>query len=346
MGSTVLPDGAVRLAPERGHRDTAPAPLGATLGALTGAVIMGGVALRSVGWELGLPLIGVTAVVTLAALALWRWSLPRLVSVTVSSNAVVYRRYGRVRTLRRDEHLRSVVRVVPTSGMYEVDRRFLVLWGTGDPVLLNLAYWSPDDARAIAAAVPAERRDEEPRRASATDLAREAPGAVPFTMRHPYPTGFGLAAACVAAAVLVLWAVAIASTDEAGNPAGRFPASAPVAQDLSPAAARRQDTLHVGAQDLLRHERARWRYSPAEAQDCGPAGGWQRVRAATSPHAALLTDVHAELDALAASYDLVPTTEEPSRRAYASSESQAWLHVSVSDGRTVVRSASACVLPE
>lgn len=346
MSSTVLPDGSVRLAPDRGHRDTAPAPLGATLGALTGAVIMGGVALRSLGLQVGLPLIGVTAVVTLAAVVLWRWSSPRLLSVTVSPDAVVYRRYGRVRTLRRDEHLRSVVRVVPTTGVYEVDRRFLVLWGTGDPVLVNLAHWSPDDAGAIAAAVPAGRRDDEPRRASAADLAREAPGAVPFTMRHPYLTGLGLAAACVAAAVLVLWAVATSSTDEAGDPAGRYPASAPVAQDLSPAAARRQDAVHVGAQDLLRDERTRWRHSPPEAADCGPDGGWQRVLVATSPHAARLTDVRAELDALAASHDLVPAGETPGRRTYASPESQASLDVSVSRGRTVVRSASSCVRPE
>lgn len=344
MSRTALPDGSVRLAPDRGHRDTAPAPIGATLGALTGALIMGGVALRSVGLELGLPIVGVTVVVTVAAVALWRWSLPRLVSVTVSPDSVEYRRYGRLRTLRRDEHLRAVVRVVPTSGLYDVDRRFLVLWGTGDPVLVNLAYWSPDDARAIASAAPTERRDDEPRRTSARDLAREVPGAVPFTMRHPYLTGFALAAASVAVALVVLWAVAASSGGDptSGDPA---PAPAPVAQDLSSAAAQEQDAQLEAARDLLRGEQARWRFSLPEGEDCGPDGGWQRVLVATSAHTARLTDVDAELDALAETYDLVLTAQTPARRTYANPESQASLDVSVSGGRTVVRSASSCVLP-
>ena len=348
MSRTALPDGSVRFTPDPGHRSKhrlSPLEVGLTLLIALG---VGAVGFRGVGWEMGLPIAAVTAVVTLVAVLVWRRTLPSQVSVTVSATELSYRRFGRTSSVRRADARAEVVGLRSSGiGGAAISVPYLVLSDHHGGFLLNLGTWSEQDLAAIAESVPAERRDLAPKELASAQLRERRPGVLPFFMARPNlfaVLAVVVAVALVAGVMAVVAAVASDDSADAGNPAETSAASAPRAQDLSPAAGREQNALFDEAQDLL-GEGARWQYAAPEAEDCGPAGAWQRVLTATSDGALALTDVRTELNALAESYDLVLTADASSRTTYGNPESEAELALSVSGGRPLVRSASPCVLP-
>lgn len=279
MSRTALADGTtVRWTPDRGHRSRRTVPLSQVLTPLAVALPVGLLGARGIGWSAAVPIAGVTAVVTLVVLLLWRVTVPRMVSVTATPERIVYRRYGRTSTLERNANLRAAVRTIDLNHDQKVP--YLVLAGDGDSFLLNLAMWADADVEDIAATVPRDQRDPEPADTTIAQVRREFPGAMPFYTAHQNWAAvlILLVAVPVVAAAMALPALLADDGDE--DPADEPTRSAPRAADLTARAARAQNRLRDTATRALG---GTWDLQEPAAVDCSTGrGGYQRILTSTN----------------------------------------------------------------
>jgi hypothetical protein len=346
MSRTTLPDGSIRYAPDRGHRTPmTKARRRSSLAALAVALPVGLVGLRGVGLEVGLWAAGVTAVVTLVGVVVWRLTLPKQHTVSVSPTHVTFRSYGRTRAVAVDEHLRGTLLVL--SYQHGIEVPYLVVDGTGRPFRLNLEMWSEDDLEAIVAHLP--NRASAPEPLAAAEVEREFPGLLPFTTRHPNWSAVAIVVAATAA-VIVAWGVYFFVTAEPDDDEGNEPVATvtPSARpDLSPEAGGRQNRLQSEVQRLL-GEDDDWSSEGPTVRDCAD-GGYQRVLTWTndSPRATYTQQDRADVVAAARRAGLAERDVEVEDGSitglrYLDAETLAALQVDVRDGVVTVTTDSAC----
>lgn len=273
MSRTTLPDGSIRYAPDRGHRPPwTKTRRRSSLAAAAVAVPVGLVGLRGLGLEAGLWVAGVTAVVTLVGVVVWRRTLPTQHTVTVSRTHVTFRSYGRARAVAMDEHLRGTL--LALSYQHGIEVPYLVVDGTGRPFRLNVEMWSEDDLEAIVAHLPTYATASEP--LDVAGVEREFPGLLPWPVRHPNLSAVGFIVVVVAMVVavgLVIASVTAEGDDKRDESVATVTPSA--RPDLSPEAGGRQNRLQSEVQRLL-GEDDDWTSQAPAVRDCAD-GSVQRI---------------------------------------------------------------------
>ncbi len=336
-----MPDGTTRFAADPTvKRRPLSERLKASAGALVGAVLLLVVGVRGVGWELALPLIAGTFVLVGVGVLIWRRTAPSRLTVTVTDTDVTYRSYGRVRSIRRDEHAGSSL-VEMRQG--ELTFTYLVVHGTGKPFKLNHDLWR-DDALAGVASVLAHQPGP-PESLTVKETARRFPGLLPFWVRRQNLAAVLFLLALLVVVVAVMAAVYALDGDgsEAPSSSSEVGATRTASPDLSDAAAGRQNRLVDEVSRLVGGTEG-WTYPPSALRDCAD-GSYQLLRFAR--HDAATADVdRASIDAAARRAGLEPVRpvgeEDPGTLSYADRRTSARLDVVV-DGEVVeVTSASAC----
>ncbi|MFC7487625.1 hypothetical protein ACOCJ7_16210 [Knoellia sp. CPCC 206453] len=190
--------GALRFTPDGRRRRPRSQPTGSRASAAAGAIVVGGLSLRAMDLGAGLWIAGITVVVTLVAVTVWRWCLPRAVSLTVAPDTVTYRRFGRSTTIARGPGTVAVATLI-THSSASLTTRYLCLRGDGGQFAVNLDPWSDLDRTEMVLATGAADRTETAVPVAVFDA--EFPGLLPGHVLHPHR--FALIFIVVAVAVII-----------------------------------------------------------------------------------------------------------------------------------------------
>lgn len=288
MSRTALADGSsVRFAPDRGHRSKRKVPASQVAIPLAVAAPVGLLGARGVGLAGALVIAGVTAVVTVIGLVIWRLTLPRLVSVTLSPTHVTYRRYGRKNSVERSAKTRAAVRmVVMQAGLQSP---YLIASCDGDGFLLNTDTWSEDDLAQIAAALSVATvvPPEEP--VPVKQVRDDFPGALPFHMARPNWTAIIALVVAVPIVVVAMWAFGWWAEDDVDYDATQREATASQAAELPAEDAAAQSSLVADAQSAF-GPGTNWENDPLSTTACDSHDGSQRIVSAQSADGSSVVD--------------------------------------------------------
>ncbi|MCW2769744.1 MAG: hypothetical protein JWR27_1177 [Aeromicrobium sp.] len=348
MSRTALTDGSVRYSPNLAHRSKRKISAGQYLVPLGVCGSVGLASAHRLGAGAALPIAGVTAVITLLVVLLWRLTLPRAMSVTVTASDITYRRYGRKDTVRRDASTRSAARMlVLNTG---VRAPYLVVAGDSGNFLLNTDMWADDDLLDIAAAIPEANQDPDIAVVDAKQMETEFPGVLPAYTAHPNRTALLTLAALIPITVAGMWLLGTLTddSDDLGNDSDDTSQST-VRGELTDAEARRQNRLQDQVQDVVAPDRT-WSDGGARLGECGE-GAWQRLLEWSTQSTDTLLDarMNAAVDDLATQAGMVATMDQTSATvhtlAFQDDDTGAFLRVQ-GDGQTAtVTTGSACVEP-
>lgn len=336
----------VRYTPDPKHRARRQ-PASVVAGALGIAVSVGALGIIGIGMERALPIMGVTVVVTVLGVLLWRWTLPRLVSVTVSESEIVYRNYGRTRRVRRNENTRATARLLVVNFGFQTP--YLVISGDGGQFMLNVDVWREQDLVEIAGSDASWT--SEPALVDAKALEREFPGLLPSYISHP--NRFAIMCVVVAVAVIIgaMAAFAAITADDGGD--DEQPAAAierKQSGELTDEQAGTQNRLQADVQELLGAD-SDWSSVAPTIRDCKASSGWQRILTWTNdtPRPTYTQDDVTNVTAAAEKAGLAPVTtslaqDQLARLVYQDAESEAELTVTTENGSLTVTTASACAI--
>jgi hypothetical protein len=274
MSRTTLPDGSVRLAPDLAHRSKRKVPASQVAIPLAVAAPVGLLGARGTGLVAALIIAAVTALVTLVAVLVWRLTLPRQVSVTVSPTQVTYRRYGRTNTVDRGPRTRAAVRTVLMQA--GLQSPYLIASCNRDGFLLNLDMWAEDELHQIAAALGISSVVPPDTPTTVDEVRDEFPGAMSFHLAHPNWTAIIVLVVAVPVVAVVMWASGFWSEDDVDYDATQRQAVASQVAALPPEVARTQDDQLTEAQSILSPD-STWESRSPDAADCEGLAGWQRV---------------------------------------------------------------------
>lgn len=338
MSQTTGTDGTIRFAPDRGHISSRRIPASQAILLALVVVLLGIASARRLGTAVAVPLVAVTAIVTVAAVILWRATLPRLVDVTVTADAVTYRRHGRRSTLRRDDDLRVTPRMITAT--QDLTSPYLVVSGTGDDFVLSTDLWAEEDLERMIAELSATAAPG-PVEASYREVREQFPGAMPAYLAHPHRTA--ILAIVVLVPVVVAGMLAVGSLADEDDPAPARRA------DLSADASRDQRRLHDRAMAVLGDDTT-WQADPVRRPECDGPESWQRVltgqavdaRTVRGREVSALTALAKDAGLPAKTRTLDATTHS---LAFVNDETGAFLTVDGSGPVATVRTGSACVMP-
>ncbi|MCW2789328.1 MAG: hypothetical protein JWP56_1631 [Aeromicrobium sp.] len=348
MSRTALADGSVRYSPDLAHRSKRKIPVGQILIPLGVCVPVGLASAHRLGAAATLPIAGVTAVVTLVVVLLWRLTLPRAMSVTVTATDITYRRYGRKDTVRIDASTRSAARMlVLNTGMMSP---YLVIAGDGGNFSLNTDMWADEDVMGIAAAVPEANQDPDVTVVDAKQMEAEFPGVLPAYTAHPNRTAVLALAVLVPVTVAGMWALGTLTddSDDLGNGSDDTSQSATVRGELTDAEAGKQNRLQDQVQDAVAP--GPWSGDESRLGECGE-GAWQRRLGGSTQSSATKLEASTvdAIEDLATEAGMVAKMDETSGAVYTlafqDDATGAFLRVQGDRQTVTVSTGSACVDP-
>lgn len=351
MSRTIRPDGSIRFAPDRGHRVTATRlHLTNAVAALATVLPVGAISFVRLGPVLAVPLVIGTAIITLIGVAAWRWTLPRLFTVTVSKSDIVLRNYGRTRSIRVNQNTMGTNRRLASN--FDLQSDYLIISGDGEPFRLNTDMWSEADLTALTGSMP--RQGSVAVAVTPKQLETEFPGLLPRSILHPYRYSFLFVMIALVVVLMVMFIVqAISTSDDKGDATQAVPSSEPVdTSELPDGAAATQNRLQAEVQRLLGGDED-WTSRALDNRTCPDIGGYQRVVLWTNDNPRA-TYTQADSDAVVAAarradldqQGVRESEREPSELTFTNDSTGAELDVTFEDRLVTVQTASACSVLE